>query len=83
MEVRRKAISIVLSMTSSRNAEDVVLFLKTQEADFEKVCSCSAGRSILMLIYMSRYRNTGSFSFDLSMSQLSSSRRSLRASCMP
>lgn len=42
MEVRRKAISIVLSMTSSRNVEDVVLFLKkqlqkTQEADFENV----------------------------------------------
>jgi coatomer subunit beta len=42
MEVRRKAMSIVLSMTSSRNVEDVVLFLKkqlvkTQEADFEKV----------------------------------------------
>lgn len=44
IEVRRKAISIVLSMTSSRNVEDVVLFLKkqlqkTQEADFDKVCS--------------------------------------------
>lgn len=42
MEVRRKAIGIVLSMTSSRNVEDVVIFLKkqlqkTQEADFEKV----------------------------------------------
>ena len=42
MEVRRKAISIVLSMTSSRNVEEVVIFLKkqlqkTQEADFEKV----------------------------------------------
>jgi len=42
MEVRRKAMGIVLSMTSSRNVEDVVLFLKkqllkTQEADFEKV----------------------------------------------
>ncbi|KAG5644963.1 hypothetical protein DXG03_007333 [Asterophora parasitica] len=41
MEVRRKAIAIVLSMTSSRNVEEVVLFLKkqlqrTQEADFEK-----------------------------------------------
>ncbi|KAJ3514551.1 hypothetical protein NLJ89_g2313 [Agrocybe chaxingu] len=41
MEVRRKAIGIVLSMTSSRNVEEVVLFLKkqlqkTQEADFEK-----------------------------------------------
>ncbi|KAG7085738.1 hypothetical protein E1B28_003281 [Marasmius oreades] len=41
MDVRRKAISIVLSMTSSRNVEEVVLFLKkqllkTQEAEFEK-----------------------------------------------
>ncbi|KAJ3571546.1 hypothetical protein NP233_g3685 [Leucocoprinus birnbaumii] len=41
IEVRRKAMSIVLNMTSSRNVEEVVLFLKkqlqrTQEADFEK-----------------------------------------------
>ncbi|THH02347.1 hypothetical protein EW026_g507 [Hermanssonia centrifuga] len=41
LEVRRKAIGIVLSLTSSRNVEDVVLFLKkqlqkTQEQDFEK-----------------------------------------------
>ncbi|KAL0952200.1 hypothetical protein HGRIS_008809 [Hohenbuehelia grisea] len=41
MEVRRKAIGIVLSMTSSRNVEEVVLFFKkqlqrTQEQDFEK-----------------------------------------------
>ncbi|ESK83897.1 coatomer subunit beta [Moniliophthora roreri MCA 2997] len=41
MDVRRKAINIVLSMTSSRNVEEVVLFLKkqllkTQEADFDK-----------------------------------------------
>ncbi|KAM6498891.1 coatomer protein [Amanita muscaria] len=41
MEVRRKAMNIVLSMTSSRNVEEVVQFLKkqlqkTQEADFEK-----------------------------------------------
>ncbi|KAJ7684598.1 coatomer protein [Mycena polygramma] len=41
MDVRRKAISIVLSMTTSRNVEDVVLFLKkqlqkTQETEFEK-----------------------------------------------
>ncbi|KAI6024365.1 adaptin N terminal region-domain-containing protein [Pisolithus marmoratus] len=41
MEVRRKAMSIVLNMTSGRNAEDVVLFLKkqllrTQEQDFDK-----------------------------------------------
>ena len=41
MEVRRKAITIVLSMTSSRNVEEVVLFFKkqlqkTQETDFDK-----------------------------------------------
>ncbi|KIJ94364.1 hypothetical protein K443DRAFT_683820 [Laccaria amethystina LaAM-08-1] len=41
MEVRRKAISIVLSMTASRNVEEVALFLKkqlqkTQETDFDK-----------------------------------------------
>ncbi|KAJ7273107.1 coatomer protein [Mycena rebaudengoi] len=41
MDVRRKAINIVLSMTSSKNVEDVVLFLKkqlqkTQETEFEK-----------------------------------------------
>lgn len=42
MDVRRKAISVVLNMTSSRNVEEVVLFLKkqlqrTQEADFDGV----------------------------------------------
>jgi vesicle coat complex subunit len=42
IEVRRKAMAIVLSMTSSRNVEEVVLFLKkqllqTQDQDFEKV----------------------------------------------
>jgi len=42
MEVRRKAMSIVLSMTSTRNVEEVVLFLKkqlqrTQEHDYDKV----------------------------------------------
>ncbi len=41
LEVRRKAISIVLSLTSSRNVEDVVLFFKkqlqkTQDQEFEK-----------------------------------------------
>ncbi|KAG2151481.1 adaptin N terminal region-domain-containing protein [Suillus clintonianus] len=41
IEVRRKAVSIVLSMTSSRIVEEVVLFLKkqlqwTQEREFEK-----------------------------------------------
>jgi len=42
IEVRRKAISIALSMTSSRNVEEVVLFLKkqlqkTQDQEYEKV----------------------------------------------
>ena len=42
MEVRQKAMSIVLSMTSTRNVEEVVLFLKkqlqrTQEHDYDKV----------------------------------------------
>ncbi|KIJ10292.1 hypothetical protein PAXINDRAFT_164290 [Paxillus involutus ATCC 200175] len=41
MEVRRKAMSIVLSMTSTRNVEEVVLFLKkqlqrTQEQEYDK-----------------------------------------------
>ena len=41
LEVRRKAISIVLSLTSSRNVEDVVLFFKkqlqrTQDEEYEK-----------------------------------------------
>ncbi|KZT30989.1 coatomer protein [Neolentinus lepideus HHB14362 ss-1] len=41
MEVRRKAMNIVLRMVSSRNVEEVVLFLKkqlqrTQEQEFEK-----------------------------------------------
>lgn len=44
MEVRRKAVTIALSMTSGRNVEDVVMFLKKQlqrtvEQDFDKVCS--------------------------------------------
>jgi vesicle coat complex subunit len=47
MDVRRKAISIVLDMVSNRNAEDVVLFLrkellKTLDGQFEKVRSCPA-----------------------------------------
>ncbi|KAI0094521.1 coatomer protein [Irpex rosettiformis] len=41
LDVRRKAIAIVLNMVSSRNVEEVVLFLKkqlqkTQEQDFDK-----------------------------------------------
>ncbi|KAH0825737.1 hypothetical protein J3R83DRAFT_9952 [Lanmaoa asiatica] len=42
MEVRRKAMTIVLSMTFTRNIEEVVLFLekqlqRTQEHDHDKV----------------------------------------------
>jgi len=42
IEVRRKATGIALSMTSSRNVEDVVSFFKkqlqkTQDEDYEKV----------------------------------------------
>lgn len=44
MEVKRKAIGIALEMVSSRNVEDVVLFLKkqlqgTMESEFDKVSS--------------------------------------------
>jgi coatomer subunit beta len=66
MDVRRKAISIVLSMTTSRNVEDVVLFLKkqlqkTQETEFEKVrwrhLSVAA---CLLTTRLARPRNTAS-----------------------
>ena len=56
LEVRRKAISIVLNMTTSRNVEEVVLFFKkqlqrTQEQDFDKVgLSPSYGSLHLTLI---------------------------------
>jgi coatomer subunit beta len=50
MEVRRKAMAIMLSMTSGRNVEEVVLFLKKQlektQQEFEKVrlsFSCGVG----------------------------------------
>ncbi|KIY48173.1 coatomer protein [Fistulina hepatica ATCC 64428] len=47
IEVRRKAVSLVLSMTSSRNVEDVVLFFKkqlqkTQESEGAPTTSDSA-----------------------------------------
>ena len=38
LEVRRKAISIVLSLVSSRNVEDVVLFLKKQLQKTQDEC---------------------------------------------
>lgn len=52
MEVRRKAMSIVLRMTSARNVEEVVLFLKkqlqrTQEHDYDKVLTVNLTHVIL------------------------------------
>jgi vesicle coat complex subunit len=57
MEVRRKALSIVLSMTSSRNVEEVVMFLKkqlqrTQEQEFDKVCYNTSMLSLFYLIFL-------------------------------
>ncbi|TFL03311.1 adaptin N terminal region-domain-containing protein [Pterulicium gracile] len=45
MEVRRKALSLVLSMTSSRNVEDVVLFLKKQLLRTQSEASSSSSPS--------------------------------------
>lgn len=66
MEVRRKAMSIVLSMTSTRNVEEVVLFLKTQlqrtqEREFEKVCVASRTLAYQINAYCNRHRSTGNF----------------------
>lgn len=46
MEVKRKAIGIALEMVTSRNVEDVVLFLKkqltsTMEQEYDKVSAVS------------------------------------------
>ena len=65
MEVRRKAMSIVLNMTTSRNVEDVLLFLKkqllkTQEADFEKVVITSFLR-LSNLDFAFRHPNIGNY----------------------
>jgi hypothetical protein len=60
-------MSIVLSMTSSRNVEEVAIFLKkqlqkTQEADYDKVSFLGAWLIIQFINYSceSRSRNTGS-----------------------
>lgn len=46
MEVKRKALGVALEMVTSRNVEDVVLFLKkqlqsTMEQEYDKVSSMS------------------------------------------
>jgi hypothetical protein len=65
MEVRRKAMSIVLSMTSTRNVEEVVLFLKkqlqrTQDQEYDKVCLSSFVHATLDL-HITRRLNTASY----------------------
>ena len=57
-------MSIVLSMTSGRNAEEVVLFLKkqllrTQEQDFDKVCALSGFRGRMSTL--DRHQSTVNF----------------------
>jgi coatomer subunit beta len=88
MEVRRKAINIVLSMTSSRNVEDVVLFLKkqlqkTQEQDFEKVRTAMISHVLIATCVNVRHRSTDSFLFSQSMLLPSNSRKWLQASLGP
>jgi vesicle coat complex subunit len=64
LEVRRKAINIVLSMTSSRNVEDVVLSLKkqlqkTQEQEYDKVIAPLPSPPPPFTIHPCRLQNTG------------------------
>ena len=66
MEVRRKATNIILSMTSSRNVEEVVQFLKkqlqkTQESDFDKVCRVCLLRLCSKLKTRHRLQNTANY----------------------
>jgi coatomer subunit beta len=62
IEVRRKATSIALSMTSSRNVEDVVSFFKkqlqrTQDQDYEKVLRSQLDPSPCMALILCRLRS--------------------------
>lgn len=66
MEVRRKATNIILSMTSSRNVEEVVQFLKkqlqkTQESDFDKVRRVYPLRSRYKPTTRHRLQNTANY----------------------
>lgn len=66
MEVRRKAMSIVLSMTSSRNVEEVALFLKkqlqkTQEVDYEKVRRIANISDYSLTVFVNRLLSTDSY----------------------
>ena len=80
LEVRRKAISVVLSLVSSRNVEEVVLFLKkqlqrTQEQEFEKVCCSTRLKSDVTLLHILRLPNTVNCLFNQSMYARSGSQR--------
>lgn len=86
MEVRRKAIGIALAMVTSRNVEEVVMFLKKQlqrtlTEDYDKVdLSILACYQIFSSPFQRlRLQRTVSYSFNPSMFALSSSRRLLRA----
>jgi len=80
MEVKRRALQIALEMVSSRNVEDVVLFLKkqlqgTMDQEFDKVNRWSN-------IADARIWSTDNFLSNLSTLAPSSSQRSLPTSCM-
>jgi len=80
MEVKRRALQIALEMVSSRNVEDVVLFLKkqlqgTMDQEFDKVNRRSN-------IADARIWSTDNFLSNLSTLARSSSQRSLPTSCM-
>lgn len=84
MEVKRKAIGIALEMVSSRNVEDVVLFLKkqltsTMEQEYDKV----RHEQLFWSPYADSHRtsNTANCSSRASIHAPSSSRKSLRTSC--
>jgi coatomer subunit beta len=62
IEVRRKATSIALSMTSSRNVEDVVSFFKkqlqkTQDENYEKVPRSKLEPSSCIVLILCRLRS--------------------------
>jgi hypothetical protein len=66
MDIRRQAMSIVLSMMSSQNVEEVVIFYKkqlqnTQEVDCDKVSFLGSLRTTRFInhSYGSGPRNTG------------------------
>jgi hypothetical protein len=87
MEVRKKAIDIVLSMTSSRNVEEVVLFLKkqlqrTQEQDFDKVCIKAPSLIAIIIPITRRHQSIDNCSYKAFTSLPSNFQRSWLASSL-